>query len=1171
MPFRNLWLVAGMMILAGSAPPTIALGQKASVQEDASLRLPPGRSSFDSPKLPSSPPPNLVRENVQPTPTIAQSTAGDQPSAFPGKPVVSGKQPVNQGTGPLLRSSGSLKDVWFVDQQVGIAVGDGGLIWRSSDGGESWNPCQSPTSDDLSGVVFQDKKNGWAVGGATLPIHGVHRGVVLTTNDGGLSWKKLDTALLPRLIDVWLGQDHRLFAASWETAQFPSRVFESQDGGYSWTDLSFTVPPGERSEIRDLPTKAPGAAWTSDGRGVVTTWQGTVSVKDGQGVWAKFQGERATQGLRLESVGKVGDRLFGIDQRGQAWMSIDLGDRWLPLSAILPAHISSGLVPFQDVACTQDDCWLISKETGRILSYRPGNQNWNWLSLPEGVAINHFFRSDSENAWAVGPLGNVCRTQDGGRSWTWQHSLHQNLAILVVAARLCDVPPALLTQLSVNNGLNVGLLIGDSKVPEHAFQSIASQNQLVWASIQPAAFQHDDASRRASAMERTLETLRPQILLACPGNSRTQVPVTDWISAAQRLRNTSRKPAEDPWGVLGQTVQLTSHQAEASTSLRSYLPALQQELGDAAYVSHLLSLTWTPDYQANDDPLLGIRTIATAGIGELNWFGGVVSLDNPGLVKHLSRRPVVRPSDSVFNLAQQISTKASWIAGFSAATTNTPDLRGRWLTNLKASLVQVPQDCQQRWLVQLGHRCLAEGAPRKACLAWIEAWNIDTQNEVGLYALLQALPLLTSDEVQWETRRESQQLARQEMLAAEERLQAAIERGQTSEEFQLDEALRRWGIDPRQKDQVPPGILDRIQALERARNQEGSIAEAPETMLKIPDFQSHAQVGTPTVRQFDDPKGNQVTRNTRVVSWIAGGTTNSQSGAGIGEPGHGKTVATIIDQLPAERLKFAYHQSRLAEGLWPHLLANTSWWQHKARMAGESGEVTQCEAAWNRVERYLANQPTDQQSRDILTFERQASLMLATITSPNVLTSVWADQRPVLDGRLDDPMWQQQAFDNLQASGEGSLRVWLANDEQFLYVAIRVAQPAKDAVAIFKPGGIEGSPRRIHRPRDEVDPSDAIKLKIDTDRDYQTDFTILIDREGGIAEMQQTNVEWNPLLFVSQDKNQQTWTIEFALDLKDVSIPMLGKYWYFQVDDSGNSGASMHGWARLKDPMQLIP
>jgi hypothetical protein len=67
-------------------------------------------------------------------------------------------------------------DADFVDASNGWIVG--GLIYRSTDGGQSWVQQYAPT-DLLYGVSFADTQNGWAVGWGPTLLH---------TTDGGQHW-----------------------------------------------------------------------------------------------------------------------------------------------------------------------------------------------------------------------------------------------------------------------------------------------------------------------------------------------------------------------------------------------------------------------------------------------------------------------------------------------------------------------------------------------------------------------------------------------------------------------------------------------------------------------------------------------------------------------------------------------------------------------------------------------------------------------------------------------------------------------------------------------------------------------------------------------------------------------------------------------------------------------
>ena len=93
-----------------------------------------------------------------------------------------------------------LNAVSFADALTGWAVGAGGAIFSTSDGGRTWRPQRSGVESDLSDVKFLDRTEGWAVGG---------EGAVLHTTDGGQTWKaetRQTTHALERL--CFVGRRH---------------------------------------------------------------------------------------------------------------------------------------------------------------------------------------------------------------------------------------------------------------------------------------------------------------------------------------------------------------------------------------------------------------------------------------------------------------------------------------------------------------------------------------------------------------------------------------------------------------------------------------------------------------------------------------------------------------------------------------------------------------------------------------------------------------------------------------------------------------------------------------------------------------------------------------------------------------------------------------------------
>jgi photosystem II stability/assembly factor-like uncharacterized protein len=78
------------------------------------------------------------------------------------------------------RAQPRLNAVSFADPHNGWAVGGGGAILTTVDGGRVWYKQRSGVDADLLDVKFVDAREGWAVGAD---------GVILHTTDGGANWE----------------------------------------------------------------------------------------------------------------------------------------------------------------------------------------------------------------------------------------------------------------------------------------------------------------------------------------------------------------------------------------------------------------------------------------------------------------------------------------------------------------------------------------------------------------------------------------------------------------------------------------------------------------------------------------------------------------------------------------------------------------------------------------------------------------------------------------------------------------------------------------------------------------------------------------------------------------------------------------------------------------------
>lgn len=95
-------------------------------------------------------------------------------------------QPATAG----IPASGSLRDISFLDEQLGYAVSGGGFflgnghLYRTTDGGGSWTDVSGPLPSDPYDLVFLDEDSGLFVDRQT-------GGGIWRTSDGGASWQQV--------------------------------------------------------------------------------------------------------------------------------------------------------------------------------------------------------------------------------------------------------------------------------------------------------------------------------------------------------------------------------------------------------------------------------------------------------------------------------------------------------------------------------------------------------------------------------------------------------------------------------------------------------------------------------------------------------------------------------------------------------------------------------------------------------------------------------------------------------------------------------------------------------------------------------------------------------------------------------------------------------------------
>jgi len=128
-----------------------------------------------------------------------------------------------------------LRDVHFVDQNIGFAVGESGTILFTPNGGVNWIEQMSDQFYHFYGVHFTDANNGYVVGEYLgLP----HVSVIFNTTDGGLSWNSQTFGTDEGLSDVFFTDFNNGWAVGGSATE--ATILRTTDGGFSW----FAEDPG---------------------------------------------------------------------------------------------------------------------------------------------------------------------------------------------------------------------------------------------------------------------------------------------------------------------------------------------------------------------------------------------------------------------------------------------------------------------------------------------------------------------------------------------------------------------------------------------------------------------------------------------------------------------------------------------------------------------------------------------------------------------------------------------------------------------------------------------------------------------------------------------------------------------------------------------------------------
>lgn len=321
----------------------------------------------------------------------------------------------------------NLHAVQFIGSRTGYAVGDQGMVWRSEDGGQTWQPRPLPEALMLRTVSFLSDRRGWVGGTRWQPFTGLAAGVIYATQDGGESWFPVSDQDLPAIIHMrWFSPDEAVAVCRPETSG-ATGVYRTQDGGQSWQPLSSSLSGDWMA-----------AAILHPELGLAASRDGQISLIAGNQLLASrlpALSGRAIRGVTLnadETGWLVGDGglVLTTHTGGVVWQSP-------------PGELPEGLRDVMDFACVESrgtHVWLTGHPGSTIWHSPDQGHTWEPQRTGQTLPILSLRFLTEEVGVAVGEMGTILRTTDSGRTWTATQGQPRRAAWLSIVPEPSRVP-----------------------------------------------------------------------------------------------------------------------------------------------------------------------------------------------------------------------------------------------------------------------------------------------------------------------------------------------------------------------------------------------------------------------------------------------------------------------------------------------------------------------------------------------------------------------------------------------------------------------------------------------------------------------------------------------------------------------------------------------------------
>lgn len=294
----------------------------------------------------------------------------------------------------------SLNDVFFINENIGIAVGDWGTIVKSIDGGLNWDVKSSIDTIDFKKVIFFDEMRGLSIGNK-----------IYATQDAGETWAVVNLPFENNYFnDIEILKDSIVIVS-----ESPNRICKSYNYGVDWEVF---VSDTLQYEILQM-------SFIDENIGYATHWEGSVTSStlktlDGGKTWIQILDSTGGDITLNEDISFVSEE---IGFRGGWYNNLlmkttDSADNWYETVPLDSSNMNPYWVGVFDFHIEEDqpNAYYACGWYGDVFKSTDGGNYWAELASPvsNSIALQGIFFINDDLGWAVGQNGTIVRITNGG-------------------------------------------------------------------------------------------------------------------------------------------------------------------------------------------------------------------------------------------------------------------------------------------------------------------------------------------------------------------------------------------------------------------------------------------------------------------------------------------------------------------------------------------------------------------------------------------------------------------------------------------------------------------------------------------------------------------------------------------------------------------------------------